>query len=64
MFDSLGFLAIPGFATPDEVTALRLRAAFLVDGFDPSSSSSVFSTRNQARKKLSTFPTVCALNYL
>ena len=44
-----GFLAIPGFASTQEVVALRERAAKLVDGFDPFSSSSVFSTRNQVR---------------
>lgn len=43
-----GFLAIPGFASNQEVAALRQRARELVDDFDPSSSPSVFSTRNQA----------------
>lgn len=45
-----GFLAVPGFASPEEVAAMRARAEALVDAFDPASIS-IFSTRddNQAR---------------
>lgn len=45
-----GFLVVPGFASKQEVAALRARAGELVEGFDPESIS-IFSTKddNQAQ---------------
>jgi len=54
-FNSDGFLVLPEFATLEEVTALRRRACELVQGFNPESSSSIFSTRNQVAKTDSYF---------
>mmetsp|Transcript_33968 Transcript_33968/g.75309 ORF Transcript_33968/g.75309 Transcript_33968/m.75309 type:complete len:321 (+) Transcript_33968:122-1084(+) len=45
-FQKDGFLVIEGFASQDEVTALRNRADALVEKFDPATIS-IFSTRNQ-----------------
>jgi phytanoyl-CoA hydroxylase len=42
-----GFLAIPGFASPDACEALKRRVALLVEAFDPATVRTVFSTRNQ-----------------
>ena len=56
MLDSLrdrmatdGFAVIEGFKSADEVAVLRARAAEIVDAFDPSVASGVFSTKNQER---------------
>ncbi|GAX77540.1 hypothetical protein CEUSTIGMA_g4984.t1 [Chlamydomonas eustigma] len=49
-FNRDGFLVLPDFATSEEVSTLRKRANELVQGFDPESSSSIFSTKNQAAK--------------
>ena len=49
-----GFLAIPDFASTQVISSLRSRAEQLVDGFDPSSSASIFSTRNQVGERLGT----------
>ena len=48
-----GFVAVPDFASPEEVAALRTRAGALVDAFDPASVTSVFSTKddNQAQSR-------------
>ncbi|GBF96611.1 hypothetical protein Rsub_09357 [Raphidocelis subcapitata] len=47
-----GFVVVPGFASPEEVAALRARAEALVDSFDPATVS-IFSTKddNQAQSK-------------
>jgi hypothetical protein len=47
---SPGFVAVPGFASPEEVAAMRGRAGQLVEAFDPASIS-IFSTKddNQVR---------------
>lgn len=45
-----GFLAIPAFASPDELSALKARVAELLASFNPDAQKgSIFSTRNQAR---------------
>jgi phytanoyl-CoA hydroxylase len=43
-----GFIVIPGFKSGEEIAALRERAAQIVDAFDPSEGSSIFTTQNQA----------------
>ncbi|HVS13673.1 MAG TPA: phytanoyl-CoA dioxygenase family protein [Thermoanaerobaculia bacterium] len=48
-YDRDGFLVLEGFAPPDAVHALRVRATALVDGFDPADVVSIFSTKEQAR---------------
>jgi phytanoyl-CoA hydroxylase len=44
-----GFLALPDFKSADESAALRARAGQLVDGFDPASSKTIFTTNEQLR---------------
>jgi phytanoyl-CoA hydroxylase len=45
-----GVVVLPGFATVDEIAALRRRAGELVDAFEPTAApSSVFSSRDRAR---------------
>jgi phytanoyl-CoA hydroxylase len=46
-----GFAVIPNFKSAGEIAALRERAAALVDAFDPSESSGVFTTRDEAKTK-------------
>lgn len=48
-FREKGYLVVPGFASPQEVAALKERAEALVEGFDPESIS-IFTTKNQAAK--------------
>lgn len=43
-----GFIVIPGFKSGEEIAALRERAAQIVDAFDPSEGSSIFTTQDQA----------------
>ena len=43
-----GFLALPGFATPEACDALVARARALVDAFEPGEVASIFSTTDQA----------------
>ncbi|MDB5906392.1 MAG: phytanoyl-CoA dioxygenase [Massilia sp.] len=43
-----GYIVIPGFKSGEEIAALRERAAQIVDAFDPSEGSSIFTTQNQA----------------
>ena len=45
-----GFLVLEGFAAASECDRLRVRAAELVEAFEPGASLSVFTTRGQARK--------------
>lgn len=49
-FNSAGFLVLPDFASPVEVERLQARIRELVAAFDPASSQSIFSTRDQQRK--------------
>lgn len=44
-----GYLVIPGFVDPAACDRLRHRAGELIDGFDPHSVRSVFSTTDQTR---------------
>lgn len=48
-FERDGFLVIEGFVPPAECDALAARAGELIDGFDPASVRSVFSTTDQTR---------------
>lgn len=42
-----GYIVIPGFKSPEEISRLRLRAEEIVDAFDPLESRAVFTTRDQ-----------------
>lgn len=44
-----GFLVLPRFKTPEQIAALRARAAAIVDAFDPNASRAIFTTRGQER---------------
>ncbi|XP_027347129.1 phytanoyl-CoA dioxygenase isoform X1 [Abrus precatorius] len=46
-FNSQGYLVIESFASDDEIEAMMKRMEQLVDEFDPSSTASIFSTKNQ-----------------
>ncbi len=48
-FDEYGFLVLEDFVSREACEGLRARAAELVDGFDPNSVSSVFSTTEQTQ---------------
>ena len=45
-----GFVVLPGFKTPAEVTAACARARELVDAFQPAADSGVFSTADRSRQ--------------
>ncbi|KAJ0252810.1 Phytanoyl-CoA dioxygenase [Hirschfeldia incana] len=51
LFHSQGYLVIESFASEDEIRGLRKRMDDLLTQFDPSDSSSVFSTTNQQHTK-------------
>lgn len=48
-YEENGFLVVPEFNTVEEVAVLRQAGQSMVDRFDPSSMTSVFSTRNQVK---------------
>ncbi|KAK9074543.1 hypothetical protein SSX86_007141 [Deinandra increscens subsp. villosa] len=48
-FNSQGYLVIESFSSTEDVEALRKRMDQLLDGFDCSSSASIFSTTNQQK---------------
>jgi phytanoyl-CoA hydroxylase len=48
-FVEQGFLVVPGFRRPEQLRALRDRAAAIVADFDADAHRSVFTTRDQAR---------------
>jgi phytanoyl-CoA hydroxylase len=48
-YEREGFLVLEGFAAPEVCDRLRLRAAELLEAFDPADTFSVFSTREQTR---------------
>ncbi|KAK3004450.1 hypothetical protein RJ639_019572 [Escallonia herrerae] len=48
-FNSDGFLVIDSFCSPEEIDAMRNRMEQLLDDFDCSSTTSIFSTKNQQR---------------
>lgn len=47
-FERDGFLVFPGFKSGEEVARLRARAEEIVEAFDPSGGSGIFTTREQA----------------
>ena len=52
-YHQLGYLVLPGFKSPDDIAALRARAAEIVDAFNPHDTpggSAIFTTREQSRK--------------
>ncbi|XP_020696520.1 phytanoyl-CoA dioxygenase [Dendrobium catenatum] len=48
-FNSNGFLVIESFYSLEEILEMRSRMVELLDGFDASSSASIFSTKNQQK---------------
>jgi phytanoyl-CoA hydroxylase len=50
-FERDGFLVLPGFATADACDRLRSRMAELLEGFDPASTRTVFSTKEQTHAR-------------
>ena len=48
-FAADGFAVVPGFTEPAAIAALRERAAEIVDAFDPSVASGIFSTNDATR---------------
>jgi len=48
-FQQDGYVIVPNFKSADEIAALRERAAKIVDEFDPASSKTIFTTKEQAR---------------
>ncbi|WOG89010.1 hypothetical protein DCAR_0208246 [Daucus carota subsp. sativus] len=48
-FNSQGYLVMESFSSPEEIESMRKRMEQLLNEFDPSSSASVFSTKNQQR---------------
>ncbi|HEY9086234.1 MAG TPA: phytanoyl-CoA dioxygenase family protein [Candidatus Tyrphobacter sp.] len=49
-FEEDGYLVLPGFKSSDEIARLRQRAEEIVEAFDPSEGSAIFSTRDQAER--------------
>lgn len=47
VFPSVGFLVIESFASAEEVRCMMERMEELLEGFDCSSTNSIFSTKNQ-----------------
>ena len=45
-----GYVVLPDFKTRAELSAVRTRAAMIVDAFDPAESAAIFTTREQDRK--------------
>lgn len=45
-----GYVIVPDFKTPDEISALRERAEQIVEAFDPAESVSIFTTREQEKQ--------------
>lgn len=48
-FQRDGYVVIPGFKAMEEIAQLRQRAAEIVNEFDPASTRSIFTTKDQAR---------------
>lgn len=48
-FHQDGYVIIPGFKSAAEIAALRERAAQIVDAFDPASSKTIFTTKEQEK---------------
>ena len=49
-FERDGFAVIPGFVSPADVDAVRVRAAEIVRAFDPGESRAVFTMRDESTK--------------
>lgn len=49
-FQQDGYIVIPNFKSAAEIAALRERAAKIVDEFDPATSRSIFTTKEQEKK--------------
>ena len=47
-YEDEGYLVLADFKSPSEMAAVRERAGVIVDAFDPSSTRSIFTTREQA----------------
>lgn len=47
-YDESGWLALPGFASPASLDALRRRSWAIVDAFEPGDGAAVFSSRERA----------------
>ncbi|AXA94188.1 phytanoyl-CoA dioxygenase family protein [Massilia sp. YMA4] len=45
-----GYIVIPDFKSPQEIAALRTRAAQIVDEFDPRVAQGIFTTKDQEKK--------------
>jgi phytanoyl-CoA hydroxylase len=48
-FHQDGFLALPDFKSSSDIAVLRARAEQMVDDFDPASSKTIFTTKEQVR---------------
>lgn len=48
-FQRDGYIVIPDFKSADEIAQLRQRAAEMVNDFDPSTSRSIFTTKDQVK---------------
>jgi len=48
-YQQQGYLALPGFKTASQIAALRQRAEQMVQDFDPASSRTIFTTKEQVR---------------
>ncbi len=44
-----GYVVLPGFKTPVEISDLRSAARCIVDAFDPQQNPAIFTTREQDR---------------
>ncbi|KAE8719270.1 Phytanoyl-CoA dioxygenase [Hibiscus syriacus] len=48
-FDDRGFIVIESFASTEEIEAMRKRMDELLQDFDPTTTASIFSTKNQLK---------------
>jgi phytanoyl-CoA hydroxylase len=49
-YHTQGFIVFPNFKSPQEIAALRARAAEIVDAFNPREATSIFTTRNNSAR--------------
>ena len=49
-FQELGYLVLPGFKSAADIARLRVRAAEIVDAFDPAQNRTIFTTNEQERQ--------------
>ncbi|MBV8355397.1 MAG: phytanoyl-CoA dioxygenase family protein, partial [Candidatus Eremiobacteraeota bacterium] len=50
VWESQGFLILPNFALPEAIAELRARAESIVEAFDPSEATSIFTTRGDGTR--------------